>query len=140
VDQGSRLVLENHLTRQANDKQEAEPASAKLGALPEGLGQVAQVAADTGYCSEAAAATASAVVRMRHRLKTAEGRAVYARRQVHGGAGVWHHQTGDGLPPVPVAWIEGRDGGMDAGLHRLQFEAAPCAGGITLPKGKEKPH
>ena len=89
---------------------------AKLGELPEELGQVAQVAADTGYCSEAnakaceregvipllacgreahhpspearfaeageaPAATASAVIRMRHRLKTAEGKAVYARRK-----------------------------------------------------------
>ena len=88
----------------------------------------------------APAATASAVIRMRHRLKTADGKAVYARRKVHGGTSVWHHQTGDGVPPVPVAWIEGRNGGMDAGLHRLQFEAAPSAGGITLPKGKGKPH
>jgi len=30
--------------------------------------------------------------------------------------------------------------GMDAGLHRLQFETAPSAGGMTLPKGKGKPH
>ena len=116
VDQGSRLVLENHVTQQANDKQEVEPALARLGALPEELGQVAQVAADTGYCSEAnaeaceregvipllasgreahhpgpearfaeageaPAATASAVIRMRHRLKTAEGKAIYARRK-----------------------------------------------------------
>jgi len=116
VDQGSRLVLENHVTQQANDKQEVGPALAKLGALPEELGQVAQVAADTGYCSEAnanaceregaipllasgreahhpgpearfaeageaPAATASAVIRMRHRLKTAEGKAIYARRK-----------------------------------------------------------
>ncbi len=48
--------------------------------------------------------------------------------KIYGGTSVWHHQTGDGPPPVPVAWIESRNGGMDAGLHCLQFEAASCAG------------
>ena len=116
VDQGSRLVVENHVTQHANDKQEVEPALTKLVALPKELGQVAHMAGDTGYCSEAnacacerdgvipllacsreahhpspearfadageaPAATASAVTRMRHRLKTAEGKAIYARRK-----------------------------------------------------------
>ena len=53
VDQGSRLVVENHVTQHANDKQEVEPALAKLVALPKELGQVAHMAGDTGYCSEA---------------------------------------------------------------------------------------
>lgn len=116
VDQGSRLVVENHVTQHANDKQEVEPALSKLVALPKELGQVAHMSGDTGYCSEAnacacerdgvipllacgreahhpspearfadageaPAATASAVTRMRHRLKTAEGKAIYARRK-----------------------------------------------------------
>ena len=53
VDQGSRLVVENHVTQHANDKQEVEPALTKLVALPKELGQVAHMAGDTGYCSEA---------------------------------------------------------------------------------------
>ena len=53
VDQSSRLVVENHLTQQPNDKQEIKPAMANLGALPEELGHVQHLAADTGYCSVA---------------------------------------------------------------------------------------
>ena len=113
VDQDSRLVVENHVTQQPNDKQEIKPTLANLGALPEALGQVRYMVADTGFFSaanaedceleriipllacgreahhpspedrfadagKAPAATASAVTRMRHRLKTAEGKAIYA--------------------------------------------------------------
>jgi len=116
VDQGSRLVVENHVTQQPNDKQEIKPALVNLGALPEEIGHVRHLAADTGYFSaanaeacdqqsiipllacgreahhpspearftdagEAPAATASAVTRMRHRLKTAEGKAIYTKRK-----------------------------------------------------------
>jgi transposase len=116
VDQASRLVVENHLTQQPNDKQEIKPALAHLGALPEQLGQVQHLVADTGYfsaantkdcelagvipllaCSreahhpgpgtrfadagEAPAATASAVTKMRHLLKTSEGKVIYAKRK-----------------------------------------------------------
>jgi transposase len=116
VDHDSRLIVENHLTQHTNDKLEIVPALVKLAALPEQLGQVEHLAADTGYFSEAnieacekegiipllatgrethnlspearfadagtaPAATASAAVRMRHRLKTAEGKAKYAKRK-----------------------------------------------------------
>jgi Transposase DDE domain len=116
VDQESRLVVENHVTQQPNDKQEIKPALANLDALPEELGHVRHLAADTGYFSaanaeacdqqgiipllacgreahhpspedrfadagKAPAATASAVTQMRHRLKTAEGKAIYAKRK-----------------------------------------------------------
>ena len=116
VDQESRLVVENHVTQQPNDKQEIKPALANLGALAEELGHVRHLAADTGYFSaanaeacdqqgiipllacgrevhhtspedrfadagKAPAATASAVTQMRHRLKTAEGKAIYAKRK-----------------------------------------------------------
>ena len=39
------------MTQHANDKQEVEPALAKLVVLPKELGQVAHMAGDTGYCS-----------------------------------------------------------------------------------------
>ena len=116
VDQGSRLIVENHMTQQPNDQQEMKPALAKLGGLPEELGKVRHMVGDTGYCSaenaeecelakvipllacgreahhpspearfaeagEAPPATASVMTRMRHRLKTAEGKAIYAKRK-----------------------------------------------------------
>ena len=116
VDQGSRLVVENHVTQQPNDKQEIKPALVNLFALPEALGQARHMVADTGYFSaantedceqervipllacgreahhpspearfadagKAPVATASAVTRMRYRLKTAEGKAIYAKRK-----------------------------------------------------------
>jgi transposase len=53
VDHGSRLVVENHVTQQPNDKQEIKPTLANLGALPEALGHVQHMVADTGYFSAA---------------------------------------------------------------------------------------
>jgi len=38
VDQSSRLVVENHLTQQPNDKQEIKPAMANLGRCRKSLG------------------------------------------------------------------------------------------------------
>jgi len=37
VDIGTHLIVGHHVTQHANDKQEIEPALAKLGQLPEGL-------------------------------------------------------------------------------------------------------
>ena len=116
VDHASRLIVENHLTQQPNDKQEVVPALAALNALPEELGEVKCLTADNGYfsaanatdCEEAGcipmlavgrdphhpspeerfadpgpapADTTDAVTRMRHRLKTPEGKAIYAKRK-----------------------------------------------------------
>jgi len=116
IDQGSRLIVENHLTQQPNDQQEMKPALAHLGALPKELGPVEHLAADNGYCSaenaeacesegvipllacgreahhtspaarfaeagEAPPDSTSAMTRMHHRLKTPEGKAVYAKRK-----------------------------------------------------------
>lgn len=116
VDQDSRLVVESHVTQQPNDKQEIKPALTNLDGLPEELGHVRHMVADTGYFSaantenceqesvipllacgreahhpspedrfadagKAPAATANAVTRMRHRLKTAEGKSIYAKRK-----------------------------------------------------------
>lgn len=41
------------MTQQPNDKQEVAPALEKLGALPEEMGKVESLLADTGYHSEA---------------------------------------------------------------------------------------
>lgn len=116
VDQGSRLIVANHVTPQPNDQRELKPTLTHLAELPEPLGSVQQLVADTGYCSaenaeacevagvipllawgreahhpgpdarfaaagEAPAATASAMARMRHRLKTPSGKALYAKRK-----------------------------------------------------------
>jgi transposase len=116
VDHGSRLIVENHVTPQPNDKHEVAPALAALGNLPDELGSVEHLLGDNGYFSEgnttaceqegiipllacgreahhpspearfadpgaAPADTEDAVTRMRHRLKTPEGKARYAQRK-----------------------------------------------------------
>jgi transposase/IS5 family transposase len=51
VDMDTALIVEHHLTDRPNDVCEIEPALTKLGALPESLGTVAHLVADTGYFS-----------------------------------------------------------------------------------------
>jgi transposase/IS5 family transposase len=53
VDMDTLLIVEQHVTDHVNDVHEIEPALAKLGALPEALGAVEHVVADTGYFSAA---------------------------------------------------------------------------------------
>jgi len=50
---GSLLVVATHLTQAANDKQQIEPALAKIAALPAELGAAETLLADTGYFSAA---------------------------------------------------------------------------------------
>jgi transposase len=50
---GSLLVVANDVVQATNDKQQVEPMLGKLGALPEELGEVETLLADTGYFSEA---------------------------------------------------------------------------------------
>jgi transposase len=51
VDTETMLVLGTHVTQAPNDKQQLEPALAKLAALPDALGQATELLADTGYFS-----------------------------------------------------------------------------------------
>lgn len=53
VDVDTYLIVEEHVTQHPNDKQEIAPALDQLGALPEELGEVQVLLADTGYHSEA---------------------------------------------------------------------------------------
>ena len=53
VDHGSRLIVENHVSQNPNDKQELPPALDNLSQLPEELGQVDHLLTDNGYFSEA---------------------------------------------------------------------------------------
>jgi transposase len=53
VDVDTHLIVEEHVTQHPNDKQEVAPALDKLNALPEELGEVGVLLADTGYHSEA---------------------------------------------------------------------------------------
>lgn len=53
VDHGSRLIVENHVSQNPNDKQELQPALDNLSQLPEALGQVDHLLGDNGYYSEA---------------------------------------------------------------------------------------
>lgn len=47
------LVVSTHITQSTNDKQEVAPTLGKLCALPEALGAVTDLLADTGYFSQA---------------------------------------------------------------------------------------
>ena len=53
VDIDTHLIVEEHVTQHTNDKQEVAPALENLAALPEELGEVEALLADTGYHSEA---------------------------------------------------------------------------------------
>ncbi|MEA3275057.1 MAG: IS1182 family transposase [Pseudomonadota bacterium] len=53
VDIDTHLIVEEHVTQHTNDKQEVAPALEKLVALPDALGEVEALLADTGYHSEA---------------------------------------------------------------------------------------
>jgi transposase len=53
VDVETHLIVEQHVTQHTNDKQEIEPALAAIGHLPQILGEVENLLADTGYFSEA---------------------------------------------------------------------------------------
>lgn len=116
VDLDSMLIIENHITQQSNDKQEIRPTVDNLTSLPENIGTVDALLADTGYFShqnvetcineniipyiatarqhhnvpieerfkEPPAPTAAftdPVDEMKHRLKTRDGKEIYAKRK-----------------------------------------------------------
>jgi transposase len=53
VDADTHLIVERHISQQPNDKQEVAPTLERLQRLPDALGQVDTLLADTGYFSEA---------------------------------------------------------------------------------------
>ncbi len=53
VDADTHLIVEQHLSQQPNDKQEVAPTVERLQQLPDALGEVENLLADTGYFSEA---------------------------------------------------------------------------------------
>jgi len=52
VDTASKLIVSAHVTQQPNDKQELTPTLENLAALPDKLGKVSELLADSGYFSE----------------------------------------------------------------------------------------
>lgn len=116
VDTVSKLIVSAHVTQQPNDKQELKPTLENLAALPEELGSVTEMIADSGYFSESNITVcedkgvtpyiavdrqehnqplwerfkepeplpddADSVAKMKHRLRTMAGKAVYAQRKV----------------------------------------------------------
>ena len=115
VDIATLLIVATHTTQQPNDKKQINPAIEALGNLPEQIGQVNELLADTGYFSQAnvdaceaaginpliavsreehhkslenrfkepepVSKTADSVTKMRYRLKSKTGKAVYAKRK-----------------------------------------------------------
>jgi transposase len=116
VDTESKLIVTAHITRQSNDKLELIPTLKNFATLPEQLGTVTELLADSGYFSETNVTAcegkgvtpyiavdrqehnqspwdryseppplpddADSVTRMKHRLKTMAGKALYAQRKV----------------------------------------------------------
>lgn len=60
VDTASKLIVSAHVTQQPNDKQELVPTLKKLAVLPEELGTVTELIADSGYFSETNVTTCEA--------------------------------------------------------------------------------
>ena len=115
VEQDSHMVVGNHVSQAANDKQEVEPALNELEKVADELGKPEALVADTGYHSKEnvercveqdiepyiagsrerhnqpledrlkapleCPADADAVTAMKHRLQTAEGKAIYSKRK-----------------------------------------------------------
>jgi transposase len=53
VDANTHLIVEQHISQQPNDKQEVAPTLERLQQLPDELGEIDALLADTGYFSEA---------------------------------------------------------------------------------------
>ena len=162
VEQDSHMVVGNHVSQAANDKQEVAPALTELGKVADELGKPEALVADAGYHSKEnvercveqdiepyiagsrerhnrrledrlkappeCPADADAVTAMLHRLQTAEGKAIYSKRKVHGGDGVRGDQGGAGIPPLSSARVTRRRGRMESGVHGVESEADVCSG------------
>lgn len=53
VDTDTMLIVATHLTQAANDQRQLVPVLSALNTLPEELGEVTRLLADSGYCSAA---------------------------------------------------------------------------------------
>ena len=115
VDASSMLIVAGHVSQHTNDKQELKPALDSIDTLPEHLGAIDTLIADSGYFSESNVTTceeneitpyiapgreshnlplmerfsepppipddADCVTRMKHRLTTIAGKAIYRTRK-----------------------------------------------------------
>ena len=115
VDVETMFIVENHITQASNDKREITPVLASLNGLPEQLGTIDTILADSGYFSDNNVASceqsgiepyippnrekhnqplaarfidpaplpedAEPIDKMRSKLKSVEGRKVYAQRK-----------------------------------------------------------
>ncbi len=66
VDTDTMLVVSAHMTQATNDKQEVAPTLSKLSALPEALGTVTDLLADTGYLAGPMSTRGSTLISNRH--------------------------------------------------------------------------
>ena len=115
VDVDTMIIVESHVSQSPNDKKEITPTLLALKSLPESLGKVDSILADTGYFSDANVSSckqakiepfippgrekhnqslterfatqeplpedADSISKMRYKLKTDEGRRLYAKRK-----------------------------------------------------------
>jgi len=151
----SLLVIATDVVQAPNDKQQIAPMLEKIDALPERLGQVETLLADNGYFSAAnvmmcvadcgrAAAASSLLARAiccraagagepdtgrNDGLASADTARQKALRpaQADPGAGVRHHQIGDGIPPIPATRARLRPRRVEPRHHGLEHQADVCA-------------
>ena len=109
VDIDSMLIMEDHITQKSNDKLEITPAVDNLCALPESMGTVNALLADTGYFSR------DNVIRCKAGTIVPY---IAAERQQHNVSledSVWHHQGCHGIPSVHAS--RPAIGGRGMGSH-----------------------
>ena len=111
---GSLLVAATDVVQAPNDKNQVEPMLEKIGALPEGLGKVDHLLADTGYFSAGNVAACE---------KAGVEPAIAMRRQPH------HPPLSERFEKAPAA--PGDPTPVEAMAHRLRRLTAgrstPCA-------------
>ena len=154
VDVESMLIVENHITQKSNDKLEVTPAVENLIHLPDNLGKVEKLLADTGYFSEGNVKKCEAkdivpyiavsrqrhnaplmerftepdpligpadpVTKMTHRFENHCRQSDICQEEKHSRTGFWHHQSSNGVSPLPSPGSRSDCWRMEPGLHGLQ--------------------
>ncbi len=160
VDLSTMLIVENHVTQHPNDKQEIQTTLENLISLPDQLGTVDTLVADSGYFSEAnldkCAAEqitpyiavnrekhnipleerfaqpeplpeeADVLTRMKHRLKTSEGKKIYAQRKSTVRTAIRHYQGHYGLSTIFPSRVRDGQRRMEFSLYGLQLKKNVC--------------
>jgi transposase len=129
----SLLVIATDVVQAPNDKQQIAPMLEKVDALPEQLGRRDRAAAASSLLARTLCRAASGAGKpdtgRSHGLASADTARQTTLRsaQADPGAGVRHHQIGDGIPPIPAARARLRPRRVEPRHHGLEHQADACA-------------